>query len=189
MAIELNDIRTLFEIYGPRSYGSEAVTQMEHALQSAYLGEQEGASKELVVAAFLHDLGHMLGTNKGGDAQTTRKNDDLHQFVALPFLRPVFPSAVVEPIGMHVEAKRCLCAIDPTYHAGLSPQSVRSLEQQGGIHTPEQAAEFHQKPFAADALRLRRWDDLAKVPGASMPPFEHYFAMVTELYGRQSSVA
>ena len=189
MAIELNDIHSLFEVYGSRSYGSEAVTQMEHALQSARLAEQEGASKELVVAAFLHDLGHMLGTNKHGDVESTRNNDDLHQFVALPFLRPVFPNAVVEPIGMHVEAKRCLCAIDPRYHAGLSLQSVRSLEQQGGIHTPEQAAEFQQRPFAADALRLRRWDDLAKVPGAPTPPFGHYFAMVTELYGRQRNMA
>ena len=187
MALELQDIRALFEAYGSLPYGLEDVTQMEHALQSAYLGESEGASRELVVAAFLHDLGHMIAAGKRGGGPPPGMADDLHQYAALPFLRPVFPGAVVEPIGMHVEAKRCLCKVDPAYHGKLSPQSVRSLEQQGGVHTEEQAAEFQNHPFSGDAMRLRRWDDAAKVPGVQTPPFEHYFAMVTKLYGQANA--
>ena len=189
MALELEDIRALFDAYGQLPYGKEAVTQLEHALQAAHLGETEGASRELVVAAFLHDLGHMLGLSKPDASAAV---DDLHQYVALPFLRPVLPAAVVEPIGLHVEAKRCLCAIDPDYHAKLSPQSIQSLEQQGGVHSAEQAAEFQRRLFSDDAMRLRRWDDRAKVPGVQTPPFEHYFAMVTEMYkqpARQAAAA
>ena len=139
MALELEDIRALFDAYGSRAYGKEAVTQLEHALQTAHLGESEGAEQELIVAAFLHDLGHLIGLSKhheegapsSDDGSPFGTGDDLHQYVALPFLRPVLPSAVVDPIGLHVEAKRCLCAIDPTYRAKLSPLSIHTLKLQG----------------------------------------------------------
>lgn len=194
MALQLDDIRALFEQYGESAYGKESVTQLEHALQSAYLGEREGAGRNLVVAAFLHDLGHLLGMSKHrGDANFSTDDgskfgtgDDLHQYVALPFLRPVFPDAVVEPIGLHVEAKRCLCAIDPGYRARLSPLSVHTLELQGGTYTPTEAEAFQRRPFAADAMRLRRWDDAAKVAGAKTPPFAHYFSMVEQAYRQQA---
>ena len=194
MALQLDDIRALFEQHGRSAYGRESVTQLEHALQSACLGEREGASRNLVVAAFLHDLGHLIGmSRRQGDATFNSDDDsefgtgdDLHQYVALPFLRPVFPDAVVEPIGMHVEAKRCLCAIDPGYRARLSPLSVHTLELQGGTYTPAEAEMFQRRPFAADAMRLRRWDDAAKVAGAETPPFEHYFAMLAQAYRPQA---
>ncbi|MBS74553.1 MULTISPECIES: phosphohydrolase [Burkholderiales] len=192
MALELEDIRALFDAYGSRAYGKEAVTQLEHALQTAHLGEAEGAEQELIVAAFLHDLGHLIGLSKqheegapsSDDGSPFGTGDDLHQYVALPFLRPVLPSAVVDPIGLHVEAKRCLCAIDPTYRAKLSPLSIHTLKLQGGIYTKEEADSFQHRPFALDAMRLRRWDDAAKVPGVKTPPFEHYFSMLSKIYAQ-----
>lgn len=195
MALELDDIRALFEQHGASAYGKEAVTQLEHALQSAYLGEREGADRDLVLAAFLHDLGHLIGMSRqGGDARFSTDDgsafgtgDDLHQYVALPFLRPVLPSAVVEPIGMHVEAKRCLCAIDPSYRAKLSPLSIHTLELQGGTYTSQEAEAFQRRPFAAEAMRLRRWDDAAKVPGAKTPSFEHYFSMLAQSYRQHAN--
>jgi phosphonate degradation associated HDIG domain protein len=166
----------LFEQHGNLAYSGEPVTQLEHALQSGALAEQEGASDELVAAAFLHDLGHLL--NRKGESPTMRRIDDLHQYFVLPFLRPVLPEAVLEPIRLHVDAKRCLCAIDPGYFDRLSADSMRSLELQGGVFSDEQAQAFLGKPYAEDAMRLRRWDDRAKVAGMTTPDIDHYLQVV-----------
>ncbi len=183
MALSLDDIRSLFERHGKLAYSGEPVTQLEHALQSGTLAEEEGATDELVAAAFLHDLGHLL--NRQGETPTKRGVDDLHQYFALPFLRPVLPEAVLEPIRLHVDAKRCLCAIDPTYFGLLSPDSVRSLELQGGIYSREEAHAFLQKPFAEDALRLRKWDDRAKKEGRATPDMEHFLRVVERVMEKQ----
>ncbi|CAB3763378.1 phosphonate degradation HD-domain oxygenase [Paraburkholderia humisilvae] len=176
MALSLSDIRGLFEEYGSLNYGGERVSQLEHALQCGALAEQENAGDELVAAAFLHDIGHLL--NRRGPTPTARGIDDLHQFFALPFLRPVLSDAVLEPIRLHVDAKRCLCAIDDTYFNTLSPDSVRSLGLQGGIFSDDEAQAFLRKPYAEDALRLRRWDDLAKVAGTVTPDVDHFLSVV-----------
>jgi len=185
VALSLDDIRTVFEEHGNVAYSGEPVTQLEHALQSGLLAEEEGASEELVAAAFLHDLGHLL--NRQGETPTARGVDDLHQYFALPFLRAVLPEAVLEPIRLHVDAKRCLCAIDETYFGLLSPDSVRSLELQGGIYSEEEARAFLQKPYAEDALRLRRWDDRAKKANLPTPGIEHYLHVVERVMKQQQT--
>ena len=176
MALSLDDIRSLFERHGNLAYSGEPVTQLEHALQSGALAEAAGASEELVAAAFLHDLGHLL--NLQGETPTERGIDDLHQYFALPFLRPVLSDAVLEPIRLHVDAKRCLCAIDETYFGQLSADSVRSLELQGGIFSKEEADAFLRKPYAEDALNLRKWDDRAKERNRATPDLDHYLGVV-----------
>jgi phosphonate degradation associated HDIG domain protein len=184
MALSLADIRELFETYGALAYSGEPVTQLEHALQSGALAEQDGASEELTAAAFLHDLGHLL--NRQGETPTERGIDDLHQYYALPFLRPVLPESVLEPIRLHVDAKRYLCAVDEAYFGHLSADSVRSLELQGGIFSEEQAREFGARPYAEDATRLRRWDDLAKVSGRPTPDLDHYLQLVERVMQRHA---
>ncbi len=179
MALNLDDIRALFASHGNLAYSGEPVTQREHALQSAALAERDGAHEELIAAAFLHDLGHLL--NRQGATPTARGVDDLHQYYALPFLRPILPDAVLEPIRLHVDAKRCLCAIDEGYFGRLSPDSVRSLALQGGVFGREEADAFLGKPFAQDALRLRRWDDQAKVANRTTPDLDHYLAVVARV--------
>ncbi|MEM5434681.1 phosphonate degradation HD-domain oxygenase [Paraburkholderia diazotrophica] len=186
MALNLDDIRGLFEAHGRLAYSGEPVTQLEHALQSGALAEAAGASDELVAAAFLHDLGHLL--NRQGETPTARGIDDLHQYFALPFLRPVLPDAVLEPIRLHVDAKRCLCAIDATYFGRLSADSVRSLELQGGIYTDDEAQAFLKKPYAEDALCLRRWDDLAKEANRTTPDLDHYLGVVSRVMERHAVV-
>jgi phosphonate degradation associated HDIG domain protein len=179
MALTLPDIRHLFDTYGAMAYSGEPVTQLQHALQSAALAEGAGAEDALVGAAFLHDLGHLL--NLQGETPTARGIDDLHQYFALPFLRPLFSDAVLEPIRLHVDAKRCLCAIDADYFSKLSADSVRSLKLQGGVFSEPEAEEFLRKPFAQDALSLRRWDDLAKQPERDTPPLDHYIQLIERL--------
>ena len=172
MGLSLADVERLFAQHGHIEYSGEGVSQAEHALQAAGLAERAGASDELVTAAFLHDLGHLL--NLQGETPTARGIDDQHQYFSIPFLRPLFGPAVIEPIRLHVDAKRALCALEPGYHDALSEDSKRSLVLQGGIFMAAEAAAFMEKPHAGDALRVRRWDDAAKVPGASTPPIAHY---------------
>jgi phosphonate degradation associated HDIG domain protein len=172
MALSFDDIERLFAERGGEQYTGEPVTQLEHALQSAALAEAAGAAPGLIVASLLHDLGHMLEDN--GDTPTMAGIDDLHQYRILPFLRQLFGDDVLTPIALHVDAKRYLCATDAAYFSKLSEDSVRSLKLQGGIFDQEQAAAFIAKPHAADAVRLRRWDDLAKAEGLATPDYAHF---------------
>src|SRR4029453_7384647 len=162
MALSLSDICILFGRKGGRAYDGEPVTQLEHALQTAARAEAAGASDALVTAALLHDLGHML--NDQGETPTLRGVDDLHQFAALPFLRATFGDDVLEPIRLPVHAKRYLCAVRPDSYESLSADSKRSLVLQGGVYGEADAAAFIARPYAADAVKLRVWDDHAKSP-------------------------
>lgn len=184
MALNLEDIRQLFETWGSLGYSGERVTQLEHALQSGALAQEEGADEELVAAAFLHDIGHLL--NRQGETPSARGVDDVHQYYALPFLRPVLPDSVLEPIRLHVDAKRYLCAVDAGYFDCLSPDSVRSLQLQGGIFSDAEAAEFAARPYAADAVSLRRWDDRAKVQGKATPDLNAFLAIVDRVMTRHA---
>ncbi|MEO5660364.1 MAG: phosphonate degradation HD-domain oxygenase [Polaromonas sp.] len=175
MTLSLDDISGLFLSDGSAQYGGEAVTQLQHALQCAHLAECAGASHELVAAALLHDLGHLIAANRPAKQDGV---DDLHQFLALPFLRGVFPDAVLEPIRMHVDAKRYLCHADRFYRAALSTASERSLVLQGGPFSEMEARDFIARAFAVDAVALRRWDDSAKDPSAMPPAWEHYLSVL-----------
>ena len=176
MALTLPDIRALFDRLGGRMYSGEPVTQLEHALQTADSAERAGADAALITAALLHDLGHLL--NDRGETPTARGIDDVHQYAALPFLRPLFCDDVLEPIRLHVDAKRYLCATEPDYHDALSADSKRSLALQGGRYDASAAVAFAAQPGAARAVALRRWDDAAKTAGRATPGFGHFAAIM-----------
>jgi phosphonate degradation associated HDIG domain protein len=175
MGLAFGDIEKLFRAHGHIEYSGENVTQLEHALQCAQRAQNEKAADSLVTAALLHDLGHLL--NLQGETPTARGIDDQHQYYALPFLRPLFPPSVIEAIRLHVDAKRALCALEPDYYPSLSEDSKRSLTLQGGIFSRGQVEAFMARPFAADAMRVRRWDDAAKVPGEGTPPLSHFLSI------------
>lgn len=174
MSLTLTEVIHLLERRGQIQYGMEAISQLEHALQCADLAEKAGEIPEIVVASLLHDLGHLLVETRDGQQIQKTKHDDLHQYIALPFIRSLFPTAVIEPIRLHVDAKRYLCQIDPGYWASLSAASKHSLEQQGGVHSVAEASVFIAQAFAAESVRLRRYDDLAKVPAKAVPPLSYY---------------
>jgi predicted HD phosphohydrolase len=113
----------------------------------------------------LHDL---------GETPSIHGVDDVHQYRVVPFLRGLFPDAVIDAIQRHVDAKRYLCATRPEYHDSLSEDSKRSLKLQGGIFTEQEAATFIAEPGAKDAVRVRLWDDLAKQPSLQTPGLSHY---------------
>jgi len=176
MTLSIADIGALYSSMGGRMYSGEPVTQLEHALQTAWQAERAGASPALVAASLLHDIGHM--TNDRGETPTERGIDDLHQYHALAALRGTFPEEVLEPIRWHVDAKRYLCRARPEYYEALSPDSKRSLALQGGIFSAEEASAFAARRWAQEAVRLRLWDDLAKVAGERTPDWLHFEAIL-----------
>jgi phosphonate degradation associated HDIG domain protein len=159
----MNRIETLFHTWGDIQYSGEGVSQLEHALQTAMLALEAEASTALITAALLHDIGHLL--NKKGETPSAHGIDDQHQFFAAHFLKEIFPASVCAPIRLHVDAKRALCALDHAYYEKLSEDSKRSLTLQGGIFNDSQLDTFLNSPYSKDAMALRRWDDMAKVPG------------------------
>ncbi len=178
MALTLNDISALINTQGSKQYGGEAVSQLEHALQCAYLAECAQETEETIVAAFLHDIGHLLSAGKVDTPIIDDQTDDLHQYIALPFIRTLFSDAVLEPIKLHVDAKRYLCAVDNGYWSTLSDASKKSLALQGGTYSDQEAAAFESNIYGQQAVRLRRYDDLAKTPGAITPDLSHYLAIM-----------
>jgi gamma-butyrobetaine dioxygenase len=165
-------IAELFASEGAADYLGEAVTQAAHMLQAAALAEQAGAPPELIAAALLHDVGHFTGTVTGHDLM--RGTDNRHSEQGANWLAQWFGPEVTEPVRLHVDAKRYLCAVEPDYLGQLSAASVYTLGVQGGPMREDELASFEGNPFAAAACRVRRWDDQAKDPGAAAPPFTHY---------------
>src|SRR5207253_2813733 len=76
------------------------------------------------------------------------------------------------PARLHVLAKRYLCAVEPGYYDGLSDASKLSLSLQGGPSSSEEVEQFESNPYYLDAVRLRRWDDEAKIPDLPVPGLE-----------------
>lgn len=167
-----SEIEGIYATRANRRYGLEDISQLQHALQAAALAEARGEAPALVLAALLHDVGHMihkLGENPAGEGI-----DDRHEILGAKWLARRLPEAVSEPVRLHVEAKRYLCATDPDYMGRLAPDSVLSLKLQGGPMGAGEAARFRTQPFAQDALRLRRLDEEAKDPNAETPPVAHF---------------
>ena len=168
----LDKLFDVLERAGGAQYGQECVTQLAHALQCAQLAEQEGASPGTVVAALLHDVGHLI--HDLGENAALRGIDDRHEHSGAGVLGRWFGPEVVEPVRLHVDAKRWLCQAEPEYFDTLSPASVRSLKLQGGIFSADEADAFLAQPHAGAAVAVRRWDDRAKVEGLPTPTLAHY---------------
>ncbi|MCS6866865.1 MAG: HD domain-containing protein [Gemmataceae bacterium] len=165
-------IDQLFAERGSSEYHGEAVTQLEHALQAATLAEQDGQPPQVIAAALLHDIGHLL--HGWGEDYLDRHLNDQHEDLGARFLAHAFGPAVTEPIRLHVAAKRYLCTVRPGYSATLSPASVRSLELQGGPMTTDEVRTFEAHPDCAIAATIREYDDRAKVVGWATPPYTHF---------------
>lgn len=171
-------LAALFARHGNDHYDGgrqEAVTALQHALQAAQLAEWAGADAPLVVAALLHDVGHFAdGVPSSPDV------DDAHEQRALPMLRADFGPEVLEPIRLHVAAKRYLVATDARYAATLSAASIHTLAQQGGPMSEAECRAFEAEPFAPQAVMLRRWDDAAKEPNKATPSLAYFLPLLEQ---------
>lgn len=169
----VDEVLALFEDWGRDPYDEE-ITQLDHALQTAALAVAEDAPDELVAAALLHDVGHLLRLRDGEGFEPDDPTDHAHEARGARWLAPLFPPAVTGPIALHVAAKRYRGAVDPTYLAGLSAGSTASLARQGGPMTADEARAFAARPTADTAVRLRGWDDGGKVDGLAIPGLDQY---------------
>ncbi len=176
-------VEQLFANQGQAQYG-EDISQTQHALQCATLAQRSGCSESLIVAALLHDIGHLYESPEASAAHDLR-----HEEQAANLLRHVLPESVWQPIRLHVAAKRYFCAVDPAYHADLSKASRDSLALQGGPFDPSAANAFLRAPFAKDALTLRRLDDLGKDPHMQTPQLSHFYPLIENLLVAHEQVA
>ncbi len=172
-------IESIFIQSGDCEYLGEPVTMSEHMLQCALLAEENSDSNELVVAALLHDIGHF--TSELGSFAMDDLVDKLHEEAGAQWLAPFFPSVIVDCVRFHVPAKRYLCKTEPEYFAGLSEASVHSLQLQGGPMSDNEVREFEQNPNLDAIVKVRRYDDLAKVAGKETPSLEHYMVKVRQV--------
>jgi len=167
MSIVVDHIVELFATKGREPYG-EDVSVAEHGLQCAALAVREGAGDALVVAALLHDVGHLI--EDPDDAFGVHR----HDIGGAAFLARHFPDAVVDPVRLHVAAKRYRVAVDPAYAGRLSAASTHTLAHQGGPMNAEEVRAFDAEPHRDAALRLREWDDCGKVEGLYVAPVDAY---------------
>ena len=170
------EISELFERGGSEAYFGERVTQLEHALQSAHCAVEAHADDELVVAALLHDIGHLLGGDFHAEIGVIDHDRSCVQWLEARG----FSSRLIALVSGHVNAKRYLVATRSEYAGRLSEASKRTLVLQGGPMNPEEVRAFEAGPYFKDLLRLRSWDEQAKDPNAVVPGLDRYLDLVAE---------
>jgi predicted HD phosphohydrolase len=167
------ELFALLQSRGTGRYGLSAVSQLDHALQSAALAAQRGLGDKIVIAALFHDIGHLLAGGHDVDL-ASQGIDDLHEETSAAALADVYGPGVAEPVRLHVAAKRYLCGVNPAYYDKLSDDSRQSLALQGGPMSAEEIAAFDRLEHRAAALALRLIDDEAKVAGLAVPGLDSY---------------
>lgn len=175
----LAEILALYSSHGGGAYFGERITMTEHGLQAAHFAHAETAAETLVIAALLHDVGHLIESVP--DSIEEWHADAHHEVTGARWLSQRFPAEVSEPVRLHVPAKRYLCATDARYFAMLSPASVHTLRLQGGPMSAEEVLRFETERYCREAVRVRRWDDQGKVAGLKTAPLEAYAPLIERL--------
>jgi phosphonate degradation associated HDIG domain protein len=174
-----DEVAALFAAHGANCYFGESVSTTQHCLQAAFFAQKAGASEALVLAALLHDIGHLIDAAPDDISEWTE--DAHHEEVGGRWLAKRFGPEVAEPARLHVPAKRFLCAIDPGYCAKLSSASLLTLKLQGGAMSATETAQFAALPFQRDAIRVRHWDDAGKIAGLATLELPDYSGMIERL--------
>jgi len=169
----IDRIIAIFTKNGSQKYRIEPVTQLQHGLQAASMALEETEDAQLVTAALLHDIGHLM--SEEDMPQSTENNlDDNHEEKAYRWLLENFGQRVADPVLLHVAAKRYLCTENSNYIGHLSPTSLKSFHDQGGKMTDKEKADFESQTFYEEAVLLRKWDDRAKNPDMKTPELEQF---------------
>jgi [1-hydroxy-2-(trimethylamino)ethyl]phosphonate dioxygenase len=178
------EVLAIYGAHGSGAYFGEQVSMTEHGLQAAYFAQVQGAEPTLIVAALLHDVGHLLEAVPEAIEEWT--NDAHHEAVGARWLAQRFSAQVSEPVRLHVPAKRYLCATDSDYFGRLSAASVHTLQLQGGAMSAAEVARFEKEPYHRQALRVRRWDDQGKVAGLKTPGLADYATLIDSIAALRS---
>lgn len=184
-----DEIFELYEKHGGEEYAGEKITQLEHMVQSAQLAEEQGYDEEVILAAFLHDVGHICTEIRGDNAMDGFGIKD-HEEAGAEFLAEKgFSKRVVRLVESHVAAKRYLTFKYPAYYEQLSEASKKTLEYQGGPMSEDEAAAFEQYPLFDLIIQMRKWDEAAKVEHQPLPDLLHYRQMMFHHLESQISTA
>lgn len=174
----ISEIRQLFESQGDSEYYGENVSQYEHAAQAAVLAKRQGYDEEVQIAAFLHDIGHLFPAQTEEELMEVYGRKD-HESVAADWLRERgFSEKIAILVENHVNAKRYLTYIDEDYYEALSEASKQTLIFQGGRMTENEAVNFKQNPYFELIIKMRRWDEAAKVEAMKLPTLEHFLNII-----------
>ena len=172
-----DEIIEIFRVKGGEDYAGEEITQLEHACQAAQLAEQQGFDDEVILAALLHDLGHLLSEDEEDDMDGFGVKD--HEAVGANFLKEKgFSEKVTTLVNSHVAAKRYLCFSNKRYFENLSEASKMTLAFQGGPMTEAEAKAFEQNPLKNLIIRMRTWDEEAKLTDVPVPSLQVYKDMI-----------
>ncbi len=168
--LKTNQILDLYQKYGHELYFGENVTQLQHALQSAELAKAKQSDDETILAAFLHDIGHICLEETEPHLWMDSYGAVDHETLGADFLRKIgFSQKVCRLVASHVAAKRYLTSVDQEYYEKLSEASKKTLEFQGGIMTQDEADQFRNDVLFIQFIQLRKWDEEAK---SEIPVFE-----------------
>lgn len=174
----ISEIRQLFENQGDSEYYGENVSQFEHAAQAAILAKRQGYDEEVQIAAFLHDIGHLFPAQTEEELMEVYGRKD-HESVASDWLRERgFSEKIAILVENHVNAKRYLTFIDEEYYDALSEASKQTLMFQGGRMTTNEAKAFEQNPYFELIIKMRRWDEAAKVEDMTLPDLDHFLNII-----------
>jgi putative nucleotidyltransferase with HDIG domain len=173
-----NVINLLFS-NGGSEYIGEPVTKLEHMVQSAEIAEEMGLREDLVLAALLHDIGHICEPTTESNNMGGLGLQD-HEFIGATFLQSRgFSDIVIQSVALHVAAKRYLCYKYPEYLSMLSDASLQTLALQGGSMTESEAIVFEQNPYLNEIIAVRRIDEQAKIANKALPEsFDNYKQMM-----------
>jgi len=176
-----DEIIELYHRYGNTDYIGEPVSQIEHMCQCAILAEEEGRPADVILAAFLHDIGHLCEYIYPKEEIKHMDNCGImdHEYLGAEYLLSKgFSVSVVKMVGSHVNAKRYLTYRYPEYYNQLSEASKKTLEHQGGMMTPQEATIFEAEPLFNEYIALRKWDDIGKMQHVPVPSLDRYREMI-----------
>ncbi|HSZ84473.1 MAG TPA: HD domain-containing protein [Puia sp.] len=172
------EIMSYYQQHGGEEYAGEKVTQLEHMVQAAQLAEEQGYDEDVILAAFLHDIGHICEAGHGDNEMDGFGIKD-HEEIGAEYLKEKgFSKKIVRLVQSHVEAKRYLTFKYPEYYDQLSDASKKTLEYQGGKMYEEEAAAFEQYPLFDLIIKMRRWDEEAKIEHKPLPDLSRYRSMI-----------
>jgi phosphonate degradation associated HDIG domain protein len=175
-----DEIMHLYSLYGEEEYSGEKVSQLEHMVQASELARVQGYNDEVVLAAFLHDVGHIAEQHTESNTMSAYGIKD-HETIGAEFLSARgFSSRVTRLVASHVAAKRYLTLREPGYFDKLSEASKKTLEFQGGPMSDDEADRFEEDGLFREIVQMRRWDEEAKIEHLPMPPISRYRDLIVQ---------
>lgn len=168
-------VTSILDRHGDREYNGLGLSVLEHMLQSALEAETAHAETHEVVTTLLHDIGHFV-VEFPSDMKNTE--DTGHDEAGARILEPYFGPEIVEPVRLHVRAKRYLCTVEPSYYDKMTKPVKHTFRLQGGMMSAEEVREFEVLPFAKEATKVRRCCDLGMVPGRKTKKFKEYYPLI-----------